>query len=232
MLSGVPMVGNRPMTRDEFERLRAMNGLARAGTPGAGPLAPAGMAGPPGMPMLLDPATAAALRGILPFDPAAMSRPGGAAAGANGMPGLESLLPAPITAGQLQRPGQQPQQPPPLAWIGGNGAGANGRTVVGGMRTAIPLPRPPPGQPQGSRQGLDAGGGAPGLRVVGGGGAAGPESPANRHGAARVGAGLSRRRAPAAAAGFPAAAAAEPAETAGGPATSAAAADAGGVGEA
>ena len=168
------MVGNRPMTREEFERLRAMNGLTRAGTPGAMPLGP-GIG--PGLPLLVDPSTIAALGGILPFDPAALPRPGGAA---NGMPagGLEALLPAPMAGGQLRRPGQQQQQPSqqqsmPLGdgglWLAG--VGANGRA-------AIPLPRPPPGQPIGSRQGLEISG--PGLRALGG-GPGGPESPANRH---------------------------------------------------
>jgi len=154
------MVGNRPMTREEFERLRAMNGLARAGTPGAMPLGP-GIGH--GLPLLIDPATVAALGGILPFDPAARPRPGGAA---NGLPagGLEALLPGPMAGGQLRRPGQQlsQQQSMPLGSSGLWLAGANGRA-------AIPLPRPPPGQPIGSRQVLEVGG--PG----------GPESPANRH---------------------------------------------------
>ena len=100
------MVGNRPMTREEFERLRAMNGhLARAGTPGAIPLGP-GIG--PGLPLLVDPSTVAALGGILPFDPSALPRPGPA----NGLPGggLEALLPGPMAGGQMRRPGQQQQQ--------------------------------------------------------------------------------------------------------------------------
>jgi len=168
------MVGNRPMTREEFERLRAMNGLARAGTPGAMPLGP-GIGS--GLPLLVDPSTIAALGGILPFDPVALSRPGGAA---NGMPGggLEALVPAPMAGGQLRRPGQQQQQQQQQSLpVGGGGlwlAGANGRAP-------IPLPRPPPGQPIGSRQGLNVSGvGGPGLRALGG-GLGGPESPANRH---------------------------------------------------
>ena len=170
------MVGNRPMTREEFERLRAMNGhLARAGTPGAIPLGP-GIG--PGLPLLVDPSTVAALGGILPFDPSALPRPGPA----NGLPGggLEALLPGPMAGGQMRRPGQQQQQQSQQQSmpLGGGGpwlAGANGRAM-------IPMPRPPPGQPLGSRaRGLDGGGNAgPGLRAVGG-GAEGPESPANRH---------------------------------------------------
>ena len=182
------MVGNRPMSREEFERLRAMNGLARGGgAPGAGPLGP-GMG--PGLPLLVDPSTvAAALGGILPFDhhSAALPRPGPAANGL--LPGggglgaagrLDALLPGPMVGGQVRRPGQQQQQPQqqqsmPLG--GGGGPWLAGGSVNG--RAAIPLPRPPPGQPVGSRtQGLDGGGA--GLRALAG-GLAGPESPANRH---------------------------------------------------
>ena len=179
------MGGNHPMTREEFERARAMNGLARNGSPhpgggmGPGPLG--------GLPVPFGPVTAAALMagqgptGMLPLDPAvALGQPGRL----NGMlPGLNAaagVLPAHL-AEQLRR--QQQQQQQQQAGLLGDGWAAGGVSINGqgmagaGIMPLGALPRPPPGQPAGLRQRIPGPG--QGLRAADG--SVGPDAPANRH---------------------------------------------------
>jgi hypothetical protein len=178
------MGGNQPMSREEFERARAMNGLARNGSPHPAGLGPGAIGG---LPVPFGPVTAAALMagrgpgGMLPLDPAAaVLQPGRL----NGMlPGLNAaagVLPAHL-AEQLRRQ-QQQQQAGPLGdgWAagGGGGIGVNGQGMArAGIMPLGALPRPPPGQPAGLRQRIPG----PGSTLRAADGSAGPEPPANRH---------------------------------------------------
>ena len=177
MLRGIPLDGNHPMSREEFERVRAMNGLPRNGSPLPAGLGPGTIGG---LPAPFGPATAAALmagrggaNGMLPMDAAAAMMPAGRI---NGMlPGLGAaagVLPAHM-AEQLRRQQQQQQQAGPHGegWLAGAGVNRQGMAGLGLM----PMPRPPPGQPAGLRQRIPG----PGSRAADG--SPGVEAPANRH---------------------------------------------------